>query len=54
MANDISIPGQGIDADHNAVSILDRDGGREDLARASKGEIAEAILDRVFGRGPGG
>jgi phosphopantothenoylcysteine decarboxylase/phosphopantothenate--cysteine ligase len=54
VANDISIPGQGIDADHNAVSILARDGGRENLARAPKGEIAEAILDRVFGRGPGG
>jgi len=53
VANDISIPGQGIDADHNAVSILDRDGGRHDLSRAPKGEIAEAIVDRVFGRGAG-
>jgi phosphopantothenoylcysteine decarboxylase/phosphopantothenate--cysteine ligase len=51
VANDISVPGQGIDADQNAVTILDRNGGRRDLPRAPKGEIAEAIVDRVLGRG---
>ena len=51
VANDISIPGQGMDSDFNAVTILDRAGGRHELPRAPKDEIAEAVLDRVFSRG---
>ena len=51
VANDISIPDQGMDSDFNAVTILGRDGERLELPRAPKGEIAEAVLDRVFGRG---
>ena len=54
VANDVSRPGQGMDADENAVTILSRDGGRWDVPRASKAEIADAILDRVFGPVPVG
>ena len=49
VANDVSVPGSGMDSDDNAVTILDRDGGRLDVPRASKTVIAEAVLDRVFG-----
>jgi len=49
VANDVSRADIGFDADHNAVTILGRDGSRSELPRASKTEIAEAILDRVLG-----
>jgi phosphopantothenoylcysteine decarboxylase/phosphopantothenate--cysteine ligase len=50
VANDVSLPGLGIGADRNQVTILDRAGSRLDVPAASKAEIAESILDRVFGR----
>jgi phosphopantothenoylcysteine decarboxylase/phosphopantothenate--cysteine ligase len=49
VANDVSRPGLGMDADDNQVSVLDRDGGRHDLGPAPKSVIARGILDRVFG-----
>ncbi len=49
VANDVKAPGRGIDSDRNAVTILDRSGGSLEVAEASKAEIADAILDRVFG-----
>jgi phosphopantothenoylcysteine decarboxylase/phosphopantothenate--cysteine ligase len=48
VANDVLAPGLGIGSDRNAVTILDRAGGAHALAPAAKGEIAEAILDRVL------
>jgi phosphopantothenoylcysteine decarboxylase / phosphopantothenate---cysteine ligase len=50
VANDVSVRGRGIESDRNAVTILDRTGGSVEVAEASKAEIADAILDRVFGR----
>ena len=50
VANAVSAAGRGIESDRNAVTILDRDGGSVEVAEASKAEIADAILDRVFGR----
>lgn len=52
VANDVSTPGRGIGSERNAVTILDRNGGAVGVPEASKAEIAEAILDRVFGRDP--
>jgi phosphopantothenoylcysteine decarboxylase/phosphopantothenate--cysteine ligase len=49
VANDVSRADIGMDADDNAVTILRRDGQAWDVPRASKMEIAEAILDRVLG-----
>jgi phosphopantothenoylcysteine decarboxylase/phosphopantothenate--cysteine ligase len=49
VANDVTAPGLGIGTDRNAVTILDRDGGSVAVPEASKHEIADAILDRVFG-----
>jgi phosphopantothenoylcysteine decarboxylase/phosphopantothenate--cysteine ligase len=49
VANDVSRPDIGIDADDNAVTILGRNGGVWELPRQSKGEVAEGILDRIFG-----
>jgi phosphopantothenoylcysteine decarboxylase/phosphopantothenate--cysteine ligase len=49
VANDVSRAGVGLEADRNAATILDARGGARDLPEASKGEIAEAILDTVFG-----
>jgi phosphopantothenoylcysteine decarboxylase/phosphopantothenate--cysteine ligase len=49
VANDISRPDRGMGSDHNAVTILDRDGGAVEVPRALKGQVAECILDRVFG-----
>lgn len=48
VANDISAPGLGIGSDRNAVTILGRDGSTLSVPEASKAEIADAILDRVF------
>jgi phosphopantothenoylcysteine decarboxylase/phosphopantothenate--cysteine ligase len=47
VVNDVGRADIGFDADHNAVSILRRDGGREDVSRRSKREVAERILDAV-------
>ncbi len=49
VANDISAAGLGIGSDRNAVTILGRDGSSVTVPEASKVEIAEAILDRIFG-----
>jgi phosphopantothenoylcysteine synthetase/decarboxylase len=38
-----------MESDHNAVTLLDRDGNALEIPRALKGEVAERILDRVFG-----
>lgn len=46
VVNDVSQPGIGFDADDNEVTIVGRD-GEQPVARASKREIAVAILDRV-------
>ncbi len=51
VANDVSGAELGIGSDRNAVTILDREGGALDVAPASKALVAEAILDRVFGKG---
>jgi phosphopantothenoylcysteine decarboxylase/phosphopantothenate--cysteine ligase len=52
VANDIAAEGLGIGSDRNAVTILGRDGSSRAVPEGSKAEIAEAILDRVFGEGP--
>lgn len=49
VANDVSRADIGLDADHNEVTILGRDGGIWKVPRASKSEVAESILDRVLG-----
>ncbi len=49
VANDVSREGVGLESDRNAVTILDARGGVREVPEASKGEIAEAILDTVFG-----
>jgi phosphopantothenoylcysteine decarboxylase/phosphopantothenate--cysteine ligase len=45
VANDVSAPGIGFDADDNAVTVLFSDGGRAELPRAPK----RAIADRLWG-----
>ncbi len=47
VANDVSQPGAGFDADTNVVKILDAKGGVEELPLQSKGSVADRILDRV-------
>jgi phosphopantothenoylcysteine decarboxylase/phosphopantothenate--cysteine ligase len=49
VANDVSRADAGMESDVNAVTILDRRGGRLDVPLAGKRAVAEAILDRVFG-----
>ena len=49
VANQVSAVGTGIGADRNAVTVLDRQGGEHAIPEAGKGEVAEAILDRIFG-----
>jgi phosphopantothenoylcysteine decarboxylase / phosphopantothenate---cysteine ligase len=47
VANDVSRPDIGFDAEANQVVMLDRWGGIVELPRRPKIEIADAILDRV-------
>jgi phosphopantothenoylcysteine decarboxylase/phosphopantothenate--cysteine ligase len=51
VANDVSRPDIGIDSDANAVTILGRRGEVWEVGRQSKTEVAEEILDRIFGAG---
>jgi phosphopantothenoylcysteine decarboxylase/phosphopantothenate--cysteine ligase len=46
VANDVSQPGQGFDADTNAVTIVD-ESGEEQVPLQSKARVAGVILDRV-------
>jgi phosphopantothenoylcysteine decarboxylase/phosphopantothenate--cysteine ligase len=47
VANDVSLPGAGFDADSNAVELLTRDGRRVSVPLAPKAVVAERILDEV-------
>ena len=46
-ANDITAENAGFGVDTNKVTLLDREGGMEDLPLMSKYEVAHRILDRV-------
>ena len=47
VVNDISQAGIGFDATENEVTIVAADGGQRHVARGSKGQIADAVLDEV-------
>jgi phosphopantothenoylcysteine decarboxylase/phosphopantothenate--cysteine ligase len=47
VANDVAEPGSGFGTDTNRVTILDADGGRDELPLLSKREVADLLLDRV-------
>jgi len=49
VANDITDPTGGFDADTNQVTLIDRDGKVESLPLLTKREAADKILDRVVG-----
>ena len=47
VANDITDPSSGFDADTNKVTLIDRDGKAEKLPLLTKREVADKILDKV-------
>jgi len=47
VANDVSRPGMGMEAENNAVVILSRAGGRWMFGPAPKRAVAEFILEKV-------
>jgi phosphopantothenoylcysteine decarboxylase/phosphopantothenate--cysteine ligase len=47
VANDVTRPGSGFEADTNRVTLLFGDGGMEELPEMGKEEVAWAILDRL-------
>jgi phosphopantothenoylcysteine decarboxylase/phosphopantothenate--cysteine ligase len=47
VLNEATRPGAGFEVDTNQVTILDREGGAEELSLLPKDEVAEAILDRL-------
>lgn len=47
VLNHVNAEGSGFDVDTNQVTLLRRDGPREDLPLISKREVAASILDRV-------
>jgi phosphopantothenoylcysteine decarboxylase/phosphopantothenate--cysteine ligase len=53
VANDVSAPGIGFDADDNAVTVLFPDGGWQRFDRASKREIADRLWGVFAERLPG-
>jgi phosphopantothenoylcysteine decarboxylase/phosphopantothenate--cysteine ligase len=48
VVNDVSQAGIGFESDDNQVTLLDRWGGAEDVARMPKARVADAILDRAI------
>jgi phosphopantothenoylcysteine synthetase/decarboxylase len=50
VANDVTAEGAGFDVDTNIVTLIDRSGRVERLAKMRKDDVALAILDR--GRRP--
>ena len=49
MANDVSKPGIGFDADDNQALLIDADGGADETAKMSKRELSRVIWDRDRG-----
>jgi phosphopantothenoylcysteine decarboxylase/phosphopantothenate--cysteine ligase len=47
VANDITLPGAGFNADTNIVKLLYRDGKMEELVQMPKEKLAGVILDRI-------
>ena len=47
VVNSVSGPDSAFEGDSNQASIIDGDGGQEDLGRMSKLEMADRIIDRV-------
>jgi phosphopantothenoylcysteine synthetase/decarboxylase len=47
VANDVAEPGSGFGTETNRVSLLSRDGRRDDLPLLSKRDVADRLLDRV-------
>ena len=50
VANDVAEEGSGFGTDTNRVTIVDADGGRDELPLLTKREVADRILDRVARR----
>ncbi len=50
VANDAREEGAGFGVDTNRVSILDTEGGQEDLPLMSKDEVAEELMERIAHR----
>ncbi len=48
VANDVTQPGAGFGTDTNIVSIIDGQGGVEELPKMSKEQVAGKILDRIL------
>jgi phosphopantothenoylcysteine decarboxylase/phosphopantothenate--cysteine ligase len=49
VANDVAEAGSGFGTETNRVTILDANGGRDELPLLSKREVADRLLDRVAG-----
>lgn len=47
VANDVTLPGAGFNADTNIVKILHRDGKIEEIEKLSKEKLAGIILDKI-------
>jgi phosphopantothenoylcysteine decarboxylase/phosphopantothenate--cysteine ligase len=47
VANDVTLPGAGFEADTNIVKFLDRSGKMEELPLMTKEDLADHILDRI-------
>ena len=47
VANDVTVEGSGFGTDTNQVTLLDAEGGQEELPLLSKYEVGHRILDRV-------
>ncbi len=52
VINDVSIPGIGMGADDNAVTIVDKDGIVDEMARAPKDVVAREIIRVIASRLP--
>lgn len=47
VANDVSDPSIGFDSEQNEVVVIGRDGQTKRIAKTSKGEVADALLDII-------
>ena len=48
VANDVSLSGIGFGSDDNQVTFVREDSSSEKLAKMSKREVAEILLDRIL------
>ncbi|HBH18419.1 MAG TPA: phosphopantothenoylcysteine decarboxylase, partial [Cyanobacteria bacterium UBA9579] len=48
VANDISNPEIGFESNYNAVTLIDKSGNQQEIAKTAKKDLAKILLNKIF------